>query len=670
MQWLPAGPGPRTWSKLFWDSNIQRLTLLGGAAGGGYKMDIWHFNAGTGTWTPYLQPAKDCPGYLGFSAPDGRDAHGTLYDPVNDAYWSVAGSGYKCGNAGESSTLPVRSAGAGTTTTVIYDPALAESTVDYWKHWTVMVDNYYTAYVTGYDPTTKKLTLSNAIPTLAPGKAYVMRVWTDGQTWMFSKSTGKWTGFEGPFWGAITPSPVVNPPFRHTPGFAWSTADNLGVFFGGGRNSGGSNDVWVLNPVTKRWTQKLPNVATSSAPPQLMELTNNFVYDETNDVFVVFGGRAGNGQPTGETWTYKLSTNTWTKRVTSVSPPARMLSAMYYDASIGKVVMFGGVTVDIYNVVPTAAAVRNDLWVFDAAANTWTQITTPSGPSARYLHMMGYDPIAQIGVMYAGSSLTGFQEMWTLKFTQQVPNTPPSAVATVSPASGNTATSFSFSGAGSSDPGGNIISYVWNFGDGTANGSGVTSNHTFSTPGTYPVTLTVTDNLGLTASTTVSVSVVSANTAPTAVASVSPATGTTSTVFAFSGTSSSDAEGPIATYTWDFGDASGGTGVSASHAYAAAGTYTATLTVKDSAGLTATSSVAVTVSAPPPILGFKRTIYGTIANGSVTRVLAGGVSVPFTASGSAYSADITATTPGAVSVSIEYSGPGGSGAQPLSVVVP
>src|SRR3954468_3243935 len=53
---------------------------------------------------------------------------------------------------------------------------------------------------------------------------------------------------------------------------------------------------------------------------------------------------------------------------------------------------------------------------------------------------------------------------------------------------------------------GSIASYAWNFGD-TATGTGPTPQHTYTAAGTYNVTLTVTDNLGATGTTTKQVTV-------------------------------------------------------------------------------------------------------------------------------------------------------------------
>jgi hypothetical protein len=61
-----------------------------------------------------------------------------------------------------------------------------------------------------------------------------------------------------------------------------------------------------------------------------------------------------------------------------------------------------------------------------------------------------------------------------------------------------TSSIINLSGASSYDNDGNILSYSWNFGDGSSIGSGVTTSHTYSTSGIYTILLTVTDNDQLT----------------------------------------------------------------------------------------------------------------------------------------------------------------------------
>jgi hypothetical protein len=56
-------------------------------------------------------------------------------------------------------------------------------------------------------------------------------------------------------------------------------------------------------------------------------------------------------------------------------------------------------------------------------------------------------------------------------------------------------TEMEFNGSASYDPDGEIVEYFWNFGDGT-HGFGEVTSHSYTVPGEYNVTLTVTDNYG------------------------------------------------------------------------------------------------------------------------------------------------------------------------------
>jgi PKD repeat protein len=150
----------------------------------------------------------------------------------------------------------------------------------------------------------------------------------------------------------------------------------------------------------------------------------------------------------------------------------------------------------------------------------------------------------------------------------------------------------SFDASGSSDPngGGAITSYSWNFGDGTT-GSGATPSHQYAQPLKYPVTLTVTDSLGLT--NTYSRTIDLSGAPPTAAFSYTA--GTAGSASAFDGTASSSASG-IAIYHWTFGDGASAGGPTASHVYTTPGTYNVTLTVTAQDGRTANVTHAVTIA--------------------------------------------------------------------------
>ncbi len=80
-------------------------------------------------------------------------------------------------------------------------------------------------------------------------------------------------------------------------------------------------------------------------------------------------------------------------------------------------------------------------------------------------------------------------------------NRAPSAAIGASPAYGAAPLTVSFSAAGSSDPDGDALAYDWNFGDGSAHASGVSTSHQYAA-GTYTARLTVNDGKGGVASAT------------------------------------------------------------------------------------------------------------------------------------------------------------------------
>lgn len=121
----------------------------------------------------------------------------------------------------------------------------------------------------------------------------------------------------------------------------------------------------------------------------------------------------------------------------------------------------------------------------------------------------------------------------------------------------------------------------WDFGDGTKIEDKPLSEqvgHSYKTPGTYQLTLTVIDRFG--AQSTETKQLVFSSAAPVADFSFSPDGAEAPASVSFDASASSDDQG-IESYSWDFGDGNSGSGQKVTHSYPKAGSYQAKLTVSD-----------------------------------------------------------------------------------------
>jgi PKD repeat protein len=179
-------------------------------------------------------------------------------------------------------------------------------------------------------------------------------------------------------------------------------------------------------------------------------------------------------------------------------------------------------------------------------------------------------------------------------------------VPTAQFAAATSATAVGVNASLSTDPDGTITSYAWNFGEPTSStniANGISATHVYVGTGTFTVTLVVTDNGGLKATSTQQITI-------NGVPNVNPVAQYTANrdalLVTFNAFASTDSDGTITKYAWNFGEPTStsntATGVTTTHGYKFAGSYTVTLVVTDNKGATTSIAQLWTVTPPAAVL--------------------------------------------------------------------
>jgi PKD repeat protein len=214
------------------------------------------------------------------------------------------------------------------------------------------------------------------------------------------------------------------------------------------------------------------------------------------------------------------------------------------------------------------------------ALNNW-----PSAPTNAFFN----GDLDEVAVYYRALSAGEIAAHHAAGANSPPPNQPPTADFTSS-VSGMTA-QFTSTAA---DEDGTVESYAWSFGDGGTS-TEEDPSHAYDGPGTYNVTLTVTDDDGGTGSVTKAVMIEEPANIPPTVDFTSSVSGMTAQFTS----AAADEDGTVESYAWAFGDGDTSTEGDPSHTYDGPGTYDVTLTVTDDDGGTGTATHQVLVSSGP-----------------------------------------------------------------------
>ncbi len=212
--------------------------------------------------------------------------------------------------------------------------------------------------------------------------------------------------------------------------------------------------------------------------------------------------------------------------------------------------------------------------------------------------MTDFTPHARVTLYQNGNLIWGVEPGDTPPPANRAPN----AAATATPLSGTAPLVVAFDAGNSSDPDGDELTYLWNFGDGTISAL-IATTHTFTEAGSYNVSLTVSDG-ALSDVTNVVITVSdgsSGNNPPVAQASATPLSGQAPLDVSFSSSGSTDPDGDALTYSWGFGDGDTSTEANPSHAYSSSGSYEVVLVVSD--GALTSDPVTLTINVTDPDSG-------------------------------------------------------------------
>jgi alpha-tubulin suppressor-like RCC1 family protein len=226
------------------------------------------------------------------------------------------------------------------------------------------------------------------------------------------------------------------------------------------------------------------------------------VYDRTTQTAGVIHNLQANGEslsiptPQAGEWTVRLygavvPANGEQVRVDSTQIPQAAfapVAAIQESTDRGvapTTVTFDGTASTAYN----GAAIATYTWNFGDG--------TPAATGASQTHV--FASAGSYTVTLTVSDTNGQTDTATNTMFVTATNHAPTATFMWGALDASNPTNLSFDASASSDVDGQIASYAWDFGDGSA-GSGLLPTHTYTSAGIYPATLTVTDNAGLTAS--------------------------------------------------------------------------------------------------------------------------------------------------------------------------
>lgn len=185
--------------------------------------------------------------------------------------------------------------------------------------------------------------------------------------------------------------PAASPSARFNSAMA-ALPDGRLVLYGGRDGTGATlDDTWIFDPQAETWTDVMP----PSAPPARFAHEMAYAGDDT---IVLYGGTPGPAGPAfDDTWIFDAVTEQWDQLMIA-SPGTRFQHGMV-ELGGSSVMAVGG------RPGPSFSAELADTWIFDAVAETWTNVNPVAAVAARSVFALGYDGDDTV-TLYGGFNAT------------------------------------------------------------------------------------------------------------------------------------------------------------------------------------------------------------------------------------------------------------------------
>jgi hypothetical protein len=172
------------------------------------------------------------------------------------------------------------------------------------------------------------------------------------------------------------------------------------------------NNGWAYDPDNQRYLSWSGGAAFYTPADNRLEplpagpcwrwVGRGLAYDSLHKLFVLHSGCAYIRTPRNDTWTFDPRTKQWRQMRPLTCPPPRRYHCLVWHDKLGALVMAG----------PSKSADNPqavDLWVYEADADRWTEVKTPTGPPPPGYYATAYDK-ANDALVYLVSGQT-----WVLK---------------------------------------------------------------------------------------------------------------------------------------------------------------------------------------------------------------------------------------------------------------